>query len=605
MTIKELHDKALTLPETPGVYIMKNKSLEIIYIGKAKSLKNRVSSYFTNVEAHQIKVLRMIENVFEFDYILTKSEFEALILECSLIKQHKPKYNILLKDDKGYSYLKITNGDYPKLSVSFRNDDKNSSYIGPYMSSYILKESLDEALKIFKLPSCNKSFPESFNKSKPCLNYHIGLCAAPCFGKMTPDEYKQAANGAIDFLKGDNKETIKRLTLQMKEYSENCEFEKAAVLRDRINSIKKLSSKQNVISDTKIKSLDVFANYVYEEKACINIMRFKEGKLYDDEYFFCDVDDTIENTACEVLKRYYSMNREIPKVISVDLFLPDKEIIEEWLGAKINVPKRGRQAELIALSKSNAKEKLLKHVQKYRVSPGLIELSELLGLKGAPLRIESYDISHTMGTNVVCGMIVFTEAKPDKKAYRRFKIRDAVPGDDPGCMREVLTRRFERYKNNDESFNTLPDLILLDGGILQVNAVKGVLNDFSLDIPVFGMVKDSKHKTRAITTGEEEITISVKRNAFTLTTKIQDEVHRYAISYHKTLRKNEMLDSELSKIPGIGPSKMKELLNKYKTIEKIREESIESLASTPKITEKNAEDIYNFYHIDNGTSKVR
>lgn len=611
MTLFELREKSLTLPQTPGVYIMKNKHSEIIYIGKAKALKNRVSQYFTNVGAHQIKVIRMIENVDSFDYILTASEFEALVLECSLIKQHKPKYNILLKDDKGYSYIKITKSDYPVISAVHNKKSDNAVYIGPYMSSSVLKDSIDTAQKIFRLPTCNLKFPESYKKHKTCLSYHIGLCSAPCAGKISLEDFKESLQSATEFISGNNRDIVKELKEEMKKCSDSCDYERAALLRDRIRSIEKLSSKQSVVKDPAQKSRDVFAAAFSGDNACINVMRYDQGLLFDNECFFCEIEENEAITESEVIKRFYSSHDNIPLYISTDEKLPDEELISQWLSEQadkkvtVTSPTAGERLKEIRLSKKNADEKLLHKMQKSKGNKALDELKSLLSLSKLPERIESYDISHTHGEDSVAGMIVFKNGKPDKKSYRRFKIKYATGGDDPGALKETLSRRFERYIDNDASFNTLPDLILLDGGVSQVDSVISVLKEYDIDVPVFGMVKDSKHRTRAITTGNREIEITDKRLAFTLISDIQEEVHRYAISYHRNLRDKNLSSSELTEIYGIGEKKKNILLKAMKTIENISKADTNELSSIPGISDRDAAAVYAYYHIDKNTGRVR
>lgn len=591
--IDYLKDKANKLPLLPGVYIMKNDKGEIIYIGKAKLLKNRVSQYFGSQKRHNEKVRRMVDNVYDFDHILVASEYEALVLECSLIKQNKPKYNILLKDDKGYKYIKITNEEWPKLKKALQRTDDGATYIGPYISGFVVNESLDAALKIFKLPQCNKTFPVK-TKSRPCLNYHMNQCSAPCAGKMTKAEYDQALNDAIEFLKGGTKEYLKVLEDRMQMYSNNLEFEKAAEARDRINAIKRLTEKQKVVfsgNDTK----DVFALARSDDEICFNVLRFQEGRLTSSNNYFTELDESLENTRSEMLERFYASHDEVPKLVVIDGDCENAELITQWLtekrGTKVEVliPQKGRQAEVLSMSKNNAYEALAQRKSKSKADSAVIELSELLGLKKAPEFIESYDISHTAGSDAVGGMVVFKNGAPYKKGYRKFIIKDAIPGDDLGAMREVLTRRFS-HKNDDE-FLALPDLILMDGGENQVKVALEVLKNEGLDIPVFGMVKDSKHKTRAITKSGGEIQVSATRKVFTLVSGIQEEVHRYAISYHHKKHQKTTKQSELDGIEGIGPKKAEALWREFKTIENIKRADIDTLSKVKGISVKDAVNI--------------
>lgn len=588
--IDYLKFKANKLPLLPGVYIMKNEKGEIIYIGKAKLLKNRVSQYFGSQKRHNEKVRRMVENVYDFDHILVASEYEALILECSLIKQNKPKYNILLKDDKGYKYIKITNDEWPKLKKALQRTEDGSTYIGPYISGFVVNESLDAALKIFKLPQCNKTFPVK-TKGRPCLNYHMNQCGAPCAGKMTKTEYDQALSDAIEFLNGGTKEYLKILEKKMQQYSDALEFEKAAEARDRINAIKRLTEKQKVVfsgNDTK----DVFALARADEEICFNVLRFRDGQLTSSNNYFLELDESLENTRSEMLERFYESHGDVPKLIVIDGECENKELIVQWLtekrGSKVEIiiPIKGRQAEVLSMSKNNAYEALAQRKAKSKADSAVIELSELLGLTKVPEYIESYDISHTAGSDPVGGMIVFKNGAPYKRGYRKFIIKDATPGDDLGAMREVLTRRFAHF--NDDEFPRLPDLILMDGGDNQVNVALEVLRTYDLNIPVFGMVKDGKHKTRAITSSGEEIQISATRKVFTLVSGIQEEVHRYAISYHHKKHQKAAKESELTSVEGIGPKKAEALWREFKTLDNIKRADIDALSKVKGISIKDA-----------------
>ena len=595
--IKYLRDKAMHLPLLPGVYIMKNEKGEIIYIGKAKLLKNRVSQYFGSQNRHNTKVRRMVDNVYDFDHILTASEYEALVLECSLIKQNKPKYNILLKDDKGYKYIKITNEPWRRLQNAKQRADDGATYIGPYISGFVVKESLDAALKIFQLPQCGKTFPVK-TKTRPCLNYHMNQCKAPCTGKMKKAEYDAAVDDAIEFLKGGTKEYIKVLEARMEMYSENLEFEKAAEVRDRINAIKRLTEKQQVIfsgTDTK----DIFALARNDEEICFNVLRFVDGRLTGSINYFTELDETLENTRSEMIKRFYSSHDNIPKMVILDGESDDMDLLAQWLtdlrGTKVDVfvPQKGRQMDIVSMSKNNAYEALAQKKSKSKADSAVIELGELLGLSKAPEYIESYDISHTAGADTVGGMVVFKNGAPYKSGYRKFIVNDVVGGDDLGAMREVLTRRFSHQ--NDDEFPRLPDLILMDGGENQVNVALEVLKSYGLNIPVFGMVKDQKHKTRAITVDGGEITISATRKVFTLVSAIQEEVHRFAISYHHAKHQKNAKQSELTSIEGIGQKKAEILWREFKTLDRIKRADIDTLSSVKGISVKDAVNIKNHF----------
>ena len=599
--LRRLKDKANKLPLTPGVYIMKDKTGKIIYIGKAKALKNRVSQYFGSQEKHLTKVRKMVENVEDFDYILTDSEFEALVLECSLIKQNMPKYNILLKDDKGFSYIKITRG-WRNIYAVLQKDDDGADYLGPYTAGFSVTKAVEQAKKIYKLPTCNKSFPRDIGKDRPCLNYHLGLCCAPCSGKLSLGEYLKNVDGALDFLKFGGKETIRRLTAEMEEASENLEFEKAARLRDTIRSIEKVGSSQKVVSST-YKVQDVFALSVMDGKACFAVLRFEDNRLCDSEHFFTEEGDSLSEMRAELITSYYSMNRSIPPRIEIDGEVEDKENIEKWLsekrGSNVNivVPQKGTQARLVEMCKSNAMQKLS---EKYRCNDrnreALEELALLLGLTNIPEYIEAYDISHTGGSDNVAGMVVFKDGRPLKDAYRRFAIKGFVGQDDYGSMAEVLSRRFEEYYKHKEAgatvgFARLPDLILLDGGKGQVNAVIPVLKEYNIQVPLFGMVKNSKHRTSAISPENGRIDFNARKKAFTLVTNIQDEVHRYAVAYHRKKHTKSALSATLTQIKGIGEKKAKNLMIKFKTLDAIGKADKETLMSVPGITEANAVEI--------------
>lgn len=601
-----LREKAMKLPLTPGVYIMKNKQGKIIYIGKAKKLKNRVSQYFGSQNKHPVKVRKMVENVDDFDYILTDSEFEALVLETSLIKQNQPKYNILLKDDKGYSYIKITNEPYRKISAVLQKDDENAEYIGPFTSSYSVKQSVDEANKIFRLPQCNKSFPRDFKKGRPCLNFHINRCMGVCTGKISKAEYDEAVNDALDFLNGDITKIIKDLKEKMNICAENLEFEKAGKYRDRIRAIENMQSKQKVVTETG-DSKDVFALAENEQDICITVLRYDKGRLCDSEYFFFDSEKMVANVRCNFLIQYYGMNRTVPQKVYVDDFFDDMELLQQHLtnvrGKKcvVTVPQRGEGLKLVNMCRENAYEKLAQKKGRQSVEiKSLEELKNLLGLSKTPEYIESYDISHTGGDDNVAGMIVFKNGKPLKRAYRTFNIKSFTGQDDYGSMREVLSRRFDEYfkykdENATDGFGKLPDLILLDGGKGQVNAVREVLIEKNLNIPLFGMVKDSKHKTRAITGDGGEIAINSMRSAFTLVSEIQEEVHRFSVGFHHKKHTKKGLELSLTKIDGIGEKKAKELLKAFKTIKNIKSASVDELQKVKGINRELAEKIYEFY----------
>ena len=599
--LRRLKDKANKLPLSPGVYIMKDKDAQIIYIGKAKALKNRVSQYFGAQDKHLTKVRRMVENVQDFDYILTDSEFEALVLECSLIKQNMPKYNILLKDDKGFSYIKITRG-WKNIYAVLQKDDEDADYLGPYTAGYSVTKAVEQAKKIYKLPTCSKVFPRDAGKGRPCLNYHLGICCAPCSGKLSLGDYLKNVDDALDFLRYGGKETVKKLTAEMEEASENLEFEKAARLRDTIKSIEKVGSNQKVVSST-YKEQDVFALCIMESRACFAVLRFADNCLYDTEHFYIDDPDSPEAMRSELIMSYYSMNRTVPPRIELDGICDDKENIEKYLSEKrgssvsIVIPQKGEQARLVEMCKQNAAQKLTEQsASKDRYGEALEELGIMLGMEQAPSYIEAYDISHTGGSDNVAGMIVFKDGKPFKSAYRRFSVKGFAGQDDYASMAEVLDRRFGEYekaqKNGEaEGFGRLPDLILLDGGKGQVNAVLPVMENHGISVPLFGMVKDGKHRTSAISTGGGRIDFNARKKAFALVTNIQDEVHRYAVAYHRKKHTKSALSQSLTEIKGIGPAKAKSLMIKFRTLERIGNATEEELLSVKGITKKDVEEI--------------
>ena len=598
--LKELKLKANRLPLEPGVYIMKDKNGKIIYIGKAKALKNRVTQYFGSGNQHTEKVKRMVSNVDDFEYIVCDSEFEALILENSLIKQNQPHYNILLKDDKGYSYIKIT-GDKWKRIETAKMVDNSGEFIGPFSSGFIVKETVDEARKIFKLPDCHRNFD---TPSKPCLNYHIGLCFAPCKANISLEEYNEHIDSARQFiLKGDSEFTVEKLTEKMNEAAENLQFETAAKLRDRINAIKKIKEKQKVVSIS-YKEQDVFATALIGETACVAVFNFRNYKLIDKKHYFLEGFSNKDSVYNEFLQQYYLNNSDIPLRIVIDTECEEFSVTAEWLsskkGSKVSFiyPKQGEVLKTLQMCLNNAAENLSERTERTgREMTALNELASILGLKKPPRYIESYDISNTAGSDNVAGMIVFKDGRPFKSAYKRFKIKGFIGQDDYRSMAEVLDRRFNEYeKGEDSGFSVLPDLILLDGAKGQINAVLPILEKHKIDVPIFGMVKDSKHKTRAIATTGGDISIKSNRKAFTLVTNIQDEVHRFAISFHKSLHSKNSLKSELLEIDGIGKKRADILLKAFGSLKKIKTASIEELSAIKGIDKPSAEAVFKYYN---------
>lgn len=606
-----LRKRAMALPLLPGVYIMHSADGEIIYIGKAKALRNRVSQYFGSQNNHAEKVRCMVDNVDHFEYIITDSEFEALILECSLIKQHTPKYNILLKDDKGYSYIKVSGDKWRKISYVLQKNDDNAEYIGPYKSSYYVKSAVEEANKIFMLPTCNRKFPQDFGKGRPCLNYHIKLCSAPCTGKVKFADYNESVEQALAFLKGGSSNSVKDLTKKMEEAAENLEFERAARIRDKISSIKKMGDKQKVVAN-KVLDEDVIGSFSDGKKTCYQVFRFEGGRLFDRESFVFDSGDSDSETE-EFILRYYTIRDDIPKNIAIDKDFDGLTAMQDWLSEKrgskvyVTVPQRGEQAQLMAMCRSNAAEELAQRkgatVKEYSV---LEELKELLGLEKIPQYIESYDISNLAGTENVAGMIVYKNGKPYKCAYKKFKIKGFEGQDDYASMAEVIGRRFDEYykaEKADEGFGKLPDLILLDGGKGQVAVVKKVLREMNIDVPLFGLVKDDKHRTRAVTGDGGEISVSSRRALFTFLSKMQDEVHRFAIGYHHSRRSKNTFKSSLTDIDGIGEKRARAMLKYFRTIDNISKADLEELEGCPQMTKNAAIAVYRYFHSNEKTTE--
>lgn len=600
-----LRSKAMKLPLRPGVYLMKNKQGGIIYVGKAKALKNRVSQYFGSGSGHSGKVRKMVENVYDFDTIICENEFEALVLECSLIKQHRPKYNVLLKDDKGYCFIKITDEPYRRIKSVYRKEDDGATYIGPYLSTAVINESVNAANKIFGLHSCSRQIPLTGRDRRPCLNYYIHQCTAPCCEKIGKAEYDRRVEEAVEFIKGGTGEYLDRLEDEMERFSENLEFEKAAEIRDRIAAIKRLETRQQVIFSGN-ETWDIIAMARDDEQICFHVLRFEKGKLTGSEDHLTELDETLEHTRTEFIKRYYILRDNIPERVITDGECEDTELIESWLSVKagrkveIFVPKQGRPLRLMQMSKNNAYKKLGELKQRGKPDSAVIELGELLNLDSPPLFIESYDISHTAGSDPVGAMIVFKNGAPYKRGYRKFIIKEAQGGDDYGAMEEVLKRRFLRYLNEreekPEGFGRLPDLILMDGGIGQVHTALKVLREFDLDVPVFGMVKDEKHRTRGIISDEGEITLSKSRKVYTLVTGIQDEVHRSAIQYHHKRHSEKAKHSELTDVPGIGPKKAEKLWREFRTIEAIKRADIDELSKVNGISVGDAVNIKKYFN---------
>ncbi len=595
-----LREKANKLPLTPGVYQMKDSSGKIIYIGKAKALKNRVTSYFRAIESHNAKTYRLVQNIYDFDFIVTPTELDALVLEANLIKLHSPKYNILLKDDKGYNYVKISGDEYPKITYALQTDDKNAQYIGPYTQGFTVKQAVEEANRIFMLPTCNRKFPRDFGKERPCLNHHIGKCMGVCRGKISKEEYLNSVHQAINYIKNGSKESIERLTKEMEDYAEKLEFEKAAQIRDRINSIKNAEMTQHIYS-SKTTDFDVVAAAVNMDKCSVAVVKYRSGRIIDKENFFIGEESDSSQTREDFLVEYYSGKSEMPKEIYLDLEIENKELLESYFSDRFKHkvsflnPKRGEGLTQVTLARSNAEEYLsLKVGRTAKEIAALEDLKNILGLSKTPEIIESYDISNMGEETRVAGMVVFKNGRPFKQSYKKFNIKYVEGIDDYACMQEVIERRIQRYLDGDESFSPLPDLILLDGGKGHVAAVKQVLDRMGVELNLYGLVKDDKHRTRAIAKEGGEIQVNANKSVFALLTRIQDEVHRFSINFQRKQHKKKQYEMELTRIKGIGEAKAMTLLKEFKTKKAMKEATAEQLAQAAKLNKEVAEELYLF-----------
>lgn len=615
-----LEEQLKNLPEHPGVYIMKNVHGEIIYIGKAVSLKNRVRQYFQGSKNHSAKVKAMVENIDEFEYILTDSELEALILECNLIKKYKPRYNILLKDDKHYPYIKVTmNEEYPRVILARKIDKDKAKYFGPYSSSFAVRETIDLIKKLFPVRTCSKTLGKA-NKGRPCLNYYIGRCAAPCQGNVNKEEYRNMMKDICLFLSGKQDELVKKMKKEMENASETMDYEKAAEYRNKISAVTQIQQRQKVVSSA-MEDEDVIAFAQSDDKTCMQIFFIRDGKLIGREHFM--LTDTAGIPTEEVLegfiKQFYSGTVFIPKEILLPEEVDEINLIESWLtqkkGAKvyIRIPQKGEKKQLVDMVAENAEivlknfsEKLLREKQ---MSEGAIEeLSEILHLDSIPKRIEAFDISNIQGVDSVGSMVVFIDGKPKNSEYRRFKIKTVTGANDYASMQEVIERRFlhglselemlkkQNMFSDEGSFSSFPDLILIDGGEGQVNSVLEILYNLNISLPVCGMVKDDRHRTRGLIYNSEEIFFPQSSEAFKLIERIQDEAHRFAISYHRSLRDKNLIKSVLDNIEGIGEVRKKSLMKYFGSIEKIKEADADTLKEAPSMDTKSAQAVYDFFH---------
>ena len=602
MDIHELRKKAMSLPLTPGVYLMKNTKGEIIYVGKAKKLKNRVSQYFGSQHNHSIKVRKMVENVFDFDYILCDSEFEALVLECSLIKQYSPKYNILLKDDKGYPYLRVDMRDeYPTMELVSRVMGDGASYFGPYGGRFVTQRVIDTIRLTLKLPGCSKKFPRDLGKERPCLNYHMNNCDAWCQLSRSPAEYRARMEQAMLLLQGKYTELADSLREKMLAAAEGLDFEQAAMLRDRLRAVESLGQKQLVTAGS-MANTDVIGYYQSEAKACFAVLHYVDGNLLDKEYEILQPADSEEDAISTLVKQYYLARGAAPKVILLPKPMEDAALFEELLyqnlqkKVHIRTPQRGDNVRLVDLAQKNAREEAERVTTKAERAAGTLGLLQsMLGLDTPLHRLESYDISNIAGTDMVASMVVFIDGRPSKQNYKRFKIEGLDDQNDYAAMQQVLRRRLTHFKNGDAGFDERPDALLIDGGIEHANAVLQVLNELGLAIPTFGMVKDNRHRTRALVTPQgHEISISAIPAVFSLIGTIQEETHRFAITYHHTLRSRRVRGSKLEEIPGIGQKRRETLLKTFKSMCAIENASLTALEDA--IGKAAGQAVYDYFH---------
>lgn len=606
------------LPDKPGVYIMKDETDNIIYVGKAKILKNRVRQYFQNSANHSVKVKSMVSHIDHFEYIVTNSELEALILENSLIKKNAPKYNIMLKDDKTYPYIKVsTNEMFPRVFSTRQHHRDKAKYFGPFTSGISVKENLDLINKIWKLRKCKKVFPRDLGKERPCLNYHIGQCSAPCNYGISEEEYNKVISQVIDFLSGKTDEILQNLHEEMMTASKNLEFEKAAELRDAISGVKKLNEKQIIESMSGDNERDVLSFARSGSEAVVQVFFIRGGKITGREHFMPEntADMTDRELMTEFIKQFYSGTPYIPKEILLQCDIDDFDIISQWLSSikqqrvNILIPQKGDRRRIVDMAHNNAGIILdrfgeqIKKEQK-KTWGAIEEIKNILGLNFDLHRIESYDISNIQGFESVGSMVVFENGKPKRSDYRKFKIKTVVGPDDFASMYEVITRRFTRYINENSGnpqvknagFDKLPSMIFLDGGKGQISSVTAALDSLGLNVPVCGMVKDDRHRTRALLYNDREIVLPYNSEGFKLLTRIQDEVHRFAIEYHRKLREQKQVHSILDNIPGIGEKRRKALMKHFGDINAIRNVGIEELKAVEGMNSKSAESVYNFFH---------
>ena len=610
-----IEEELKKLPGKPGVYIMHGEKDEIIYVGKAVSLKNRVRQYFQSSRNKGAKIEQMVTHITRFEYIVTDSELEALVLECNLIKEHRPKYNTMLKDDKTYPFIKVTvNEPYPRVLFSRTMKKDKAKYFGPYTSSTAVKDVIELVRKIYMVRSCNRSLPRDCGKDRPCLYYHMKQCTAPCQGNVSEEAYKQNIGQVLHFLNGNYKETIDQLTEKMMAASEEMRFEDAAGYRDLINSIRRIGERQKITTYGE-EDRDIIAvamdesEDLREQDAVVQVFFMRGGRLIGRDHFFLRVarGDTKAQVLSSFLKQFYAGTPFIPAEIMMQTEIEDGKIIEDWLTARrkqrvhIRVPKKGTKEKLVELAKENAWMVLSKDRERIKREEGrtigaVKEIEDWLGLKDI-VRMEAYDISNISGFESVGSMVVYEKGKPKRSDYRKFKIKWVQGPNDYASMEEVLTRRFtHESKGEYDSFSILPDLILMDGGRGQVNIARKVLGELGIDIPVCGMVKDDNHRTRGVYFNNVEIPIDTSGEGFHLVTRIQDEAHRFAIEYHRSLRSKEQVHSVLDDIPGIGETRRKALMRRFRSVENIRDASVEELSQTESMNVQSAEAVYQFFH---------
>ena len=614
-----IEEELKKLPDQPGVYIMHDSRDAIIYIGKAVSLRKRVHQYFQPSHDEGIKKAQMVKQIARFEYIVTDSELEALVLECNLIKEHRPKYNTMLRDDKTYPYIRVTLGDdFPRVLFSRQQKKDKSRYFGPYTSAGAVKDTIELVNKIYQLRTCNRNLPRDTGKDRPCLNYHIHQCTAPCQGYITKEAYRERVDAVVEFLNGNYAPVLKSLEEKMNTASANLEFEKAIEYRELLNSVRQIAQKQK-ITHTDGEDKDIIALAADDRDAVVQVFFIRDGKLIGRDHFYVKIgtEDTKAQILTTFIKQFYSGTPFIPREIMLPQEIEEQEVLADWLGEKrgskvyIRVPQKGMKEKLVELAQKNAKMVLAQDREKIKREEGrtigaLKEIEQLLDMKGLN-RVEAYDISNTSGFESVGSMIVYEKGKPKRSDYRKFKLRTVSGPDDYASMYEVLTRRFthgmremEEMEEKDlseeyGSFTRFPDLIMMDGGRGQVNIALKVLEELHLNIPVCGMVKDDNHRTRGLYYHNVEIPIDRGSEGFKLITRIQDEAHRFAIEYHRSLRSKEQVHSVLDDIPDIGPARRKALMKKYQSLEAIREATEEDLAQTDSMSPQAARSVYRFF----------